>query len=321
MDELNLPDLVKALRASPVFANKCNIRPCFEAFDSLSRAFGIQNGDDAAAIPDGDGYLLLAAEGIAPSIVHENPYLAGLCSVLANINDIYAMGGRPLAMVDVIGTSTEAGALEICRGMSHNADRFKVPVVGGHYLRSESDTSVSMAILGKAKKLITSFGAKAGDSLVLISNPKGQWLDLGFWNCTLECNDADLIPNLELLPQAAELGLAVAGKDVSMAGIAGTSIMLAESSGVGVSIDLNKITPPPGVLLVPWLLAFMSYGFLLSVAPSNMGSVASHFRKHGLHATEIGKFHQDRRVFLTLGLEQAVLWDLVQHSFVGRSQS
>ncbi|MEZ4546635.1 MAG: AIR synthase related protein [Thermodesulfobacteriota bacterium] len=65
-------------------------------------------GDDAAAIKTGDGYLLLAGEGVYPPLVAENPYLAGRTSVLTNISDIYAMGGRPVAVVDVVfSNSTE----------------------------------------------------------------------------------------------------------------------------------------------------------------------------------------------------------------------
>lgn len=321
MDQLSLPTLAKALSDSAVFSNKCCIRPALESFADLSRDFGIQNGDDAAAIPDGDGYLLLAAEGITPSIVHKNPYMAGLCAVLANVNDIYAMGGRPLAMVDVIGTPDEAGAREICRGLSHNATRFRVPVVGGHVLRTQSDVSVSVAILGKARKLITSFDAKPGDRLVLVSNTEGEWLDMGFWNCTLERNDNDLVPNLEILPQAAELGLVVAGKDVSMAGIAGTTVMLAESSGVGACIDLDRIVPPRDVELIPWLLAFMSYGFILAVAPTHMDALAAIFHRRGLELTDIGSFHEERRVLVARGDEHDVLWDFKQHSFAGGAQS
>jgi AIR synthase-related protein len=321
MDELSLPELAQALGESAAFRNKCHIKPAIEAFADLGAAFGIQNGDDAAAIPDGDGFLLLAAEGIIPSMLHENPHMAGLCAVLANVNDIYAMGGRPLAMVDVIGTPDEAGAREICRGLSHNAARFRVPVVGGHVLRTQSDVSLSVAILGKARKLITSFAARPGDRLVLISNAKGQWLSQGFWNCTLECNNADLVANLEMLPQVAELGLVRAGKDVSMAGIAGTTVMLAESSGLGACIDLDRISPPQGVALVPWLLAFMSYGFVLAVDPAQVDALVGLFRRQGLDGTDIGSFHEEGRVLLARGSERAVLWDFGRSGFAGGADS
>lgn len=315
---LNLSETARSLCESQVFRNKCCIRPAIDSFAELGRAFGIQNGDDAAAIPDGEGFLLLAAEGITTPIVREDPYLAGKCAVLANVNDIYAMGGRPLAMVDVIGTPDGESAREICRGMRDNAARFRVPVVGGHLLRTTSDASVALAILGKARRLITSFDARPGDLLVLVAKARGHWLgDMGFWNCTLESDDDDLVPNLELLPLAAERGLVEAGKDVSMAGIAGTAAMLAESSRIGAAIDLDAIVPPPGVELISWLLAFMSYGFLLAASPARLDAVTSHFSGRGVCATPIGGFLEERRVLLRRGGEQALLWDFAAQPFAG----
>ena len=35
-----------------------------------------------------------------------NPYWAGYCSVLVNVNDIAAMGGKPLAMVNIMSIKT-----------------------------------------------------------------------------------------------------------------------------------------------------------------------------------------------------------------------
>lgn len=315
---VNLPELIQALRDSEVFRNKCRIRPLTETFASLSKAFGIKNGDDAAAIADGDGFLLLAAEGIAASIVRRNPYLAGKCAVLANVNDIYAMGGHPLAMVDVVGTPDGESAREICRGMRDNAARYQVPVVGGHLLRTTRDASVALAILGRAKTCITSFDARPDDHLVLVTRTGGRWLaDLGFWNCTLPEDDARLVPHLALLPLCAERGLVRAGKDVSMAGISGTAIMLAEASGVGVAIDLDRVRPPQGVALTPWLLAFLSYGFLLAVHPDRLAAVTGLFAGPGLCATPIGAFCQDRRVWLVQGTRRAALWDFDSQPFAG----
>lgn len=316
--DMTLPELVLALRGAEVLRNKSRIRPMAEIFAELSSAFGIRNGDDAAAIPDGDGYLLLAAEGITADIVRQNPYLAGKCAVLANVNDIYAMGGRPLAMVDVIGTPDEASAREMCRGMRDNAARYRVPVVGGHLLRTSLDSSVALAILGRASVCITSFDACPDDHLVLVTREHGRWLnDMGFWNCTLPEDDASLVPHLELLPRCAEARLVRAGKDVSMAGIAGTAIMLAETSHVGCLLDLDRITPPQGVPLAPWLLAFMSYGFLLAVAPDRLEAVGALFAVQGLRLTTIGAFCRERRIVLRRDTEQAVLWDFEKNPFVG----
>jgi uncharacterized protein len=65
----------------------------------------IQVGDDCAAIPDGNGYLLLAAEGLLPQFVETDPWFAGWCAVMVNVSDIHAMGGRAIALVALSGAN------------------------------------------------------------------------------------------------------------------------------------------------------------------------------------------------------------------------
>ena len=62
-------------------------------------------GDDAAVIPQQSGLLLMASEGISPSLVEREPWFAGWSSVLVNISDITAMGGKPIALVNSIWLS------------------------------------------------------------------------------------------------------------------------------------------------------------------------------------------------------------------------
>ena len=317
MDRI-LEELRDALRGSSVYCNKRHIAPVISLFAGFSESFGIRNGDDAAAIPYGDGFLLFAAEGITESLVRRNPRLAGRCAVQANVNDIYAMGGRPLAVVNVLGAPDDDTSAELCRGMHENALRYNVPMVGGHVLRTEKEAGVSVAILGKARRCMTSFDAKPGDCLLLVRRRNGAWLDeMGFWNGTLPEDDGDLLPHLELLPRCAEQGLALAGKDVSMAGISGTALMLAESSRVGVSLDVDRITPPAEAPLAAWLLAFLSYGFLLAVHPSRRDETMNLFLQAGLYVAEIGAFHLERRAWLNRGTSSSVLWDFEKEPFAG----
>ena len=126
-----------------------------------------------------------------------------------------------------------------------------------------------------------------------------------------------LVPSLELLPRAAEKELVRAGKDVSMAGIAGTTLMLAEGSGVGAVLDLDAIIPPQDVPLQEWLLAFMSYGFVLAVADDNLPATMEHFTEYGLTASIIGAFQTDKKVTLKYDGQSALLWDLTQDAFTG----
>ena len=317
----DIEQMAASLRGSGVFANKMLIDRVRTEFGADFDAWNIRNGDDASAIPDGSGgWLLLAAEGIIPDLLKTDPELAGRCAVLANINDIYAMGGRPTAMVDVIGVPDDAVLAALCKGMRDNALRFGVPIVGGH-VHAADVPSTALAILGRASRLITSFEARPGDALVLVTNLDGVWMEgSNYWNCTLPRHDAMLVRNLELVPRAAELGLVHAGKDVSMAGIAGTVTMLAEASRVGAVIDVDAVQMPEGYgpeRLEAWMRAFFSYGFVFAVDKGHLGNVRNMFHAAGLWAEAIGSFVGGSAVSLGSGERKALLQDWAVRPLTG----
>ncbi len=105
---MNVADLVAALRETRGFRHKTDIAG---VMSSLARhlprgtsdpAQAVAIGDDCAAIADGDGYLLFAIEGMVSDFVRDMPWFAGYSSVMVNVSDIYAMGGRPIAVVDAL---------------------------------------------------------------------------------------------------------------------------------------------------------------------------------------------------------------------------
>jgi selenophosphate synthetase-related protein len=75
-------------------------------------------GDDTAAIPDGDGYLLFAIEGFLNELVAADPWFAGYCGVMVNLSDIAAMGGRPTAIVDAVWSNGLEAAEQILDGLA-----------------------------------------------------------------------------------------------------------------------------------------------------------------------------------------------------------
>jgi len=322
LNKLSLSELVEKIHNSQSFKSKRNIQLPSEIFANVKSKHAIWNGDDAAAIPDGESYLLLAAEGIIPSLIEANPYLAGRSAVLANVNDIYAMGGRPVAMVDVITSCDSKVTEEICRGIKDNANRFGVPLVGGHTIATNSAPSLALAILGKAKKLISSFDALPGDLLALVYNPDGEWMEkFGFWNSTGKRDDSLLIGDRELLPKAAETGLVIAGKDVSFSGIAGTALMLAEASKCGLMLDL-EIMPKPEckVEMNEWLTAYFSFGFLLAVKEEKFSRLEDMFRERSLKMASIGCFTKSSSVFMKQEKESVLLWDWAKKPYFGFSK-
>jgi len=315
-----MKDLIKNLHFSPqlkdktAIANIWNYLPDYAVIDGKS----VYLGDDAAAIENKGEYLLFAAEGVFQPLLKSDPYLAGRTSVLTNISDIYAMGGRPVAILDVLFSSSDKQIKEVLSGIYDNSTRYGVPVVGGHLNSDSKESALSVSILGKAKKLLTSFNAKDGDDLLIVTSAKGKFVaDNNFWDSSSELTSDELLNQLEILPQIAEQGLADAAKDISMAGSIGSILMLLECSKKGAEIFTDEITIPPGVSLEKWLLTFPSYGFVLSVRPENSSKVQEKFEKHGLLCEKIGNVTADKKIFFIINGNKELFWDLNTHSYIG----
>jgi AIR synthase-related protein len=277
----------------------------------------ILNGDDAAALPNGDGYTLFAAEGMRAEFVASDPWFCGFCSVLVNVNDVAAMGGRPWAVVDVLFLGEE-GAERVLEGMVAASEALGVPVVGGHTTRVSGATSLAVAVLGRAQRLIASETARPGQVLVAAIDLKGTFRGSGGnFNAATTAPHRQLRAQLAVLPELAESGLVGAGKDISMAGTCGTTLMLLEASGTGAVLDLECIPSPPHVEPLRWLTAFPSFGFVLAVEPEQVEAVCGRFDTVGVAAAAIGELTDTRRLELRSGAEREIYWDLREHALTG----
>jgi AIR synthase-related protein len=316
----SLAALADALRATRGFAHKRDIRGVMDilARHGAAGTPAIPVGDDCAAIPDGDGYLLFAIEGFLNEFVASAPWFAGYCGVMVNVSDIYAMGGRPLAVVDALWSRDGDAAEPILAGLAEAARTYAVPLVGGHSNRRCDREQLSVAILGRASKLLTSFDAQPGHHLVAAIDLRGRFEEpYAYWNASTGAEPARLRGDLELLPVLAEDGLCGAGKDISMAGVLGTALMLLECSRAGAVIDVDAIPRPDGVPLLRWLTAFPSYGFLLSVSDAALDQVLDRFTARGIACASIGRVTAGGAVTLRRGADTALLWDLDQEPLIG----
>ena len=333
-----LEDLVAALRASRGFRHKRDIGAVLPRLDDTAAAgqTAIPNGDDCAVPPDpaGDGHLLLAIEGLVQDFVEAMPWFAGYSAVMVNLSDIAAMGGRPMAVVDALWSTDQGHAAELLAGMRAASQRYGVPLVGGHTNLQSARGQLAVAVLGRARRLISSFAARPGDRLLMAIDLRGQWQGTQpFWNASTEAPGQRLRGDLALLPILAEAGLCDAGKDISMAGVLGTALMLLECSQVGARIALDRLPRPecvpgwdvPGDAAegarLRWLCAFPSYGYLLSVRAAQVDAVIARFAAREIACAEIGEVLAGRRLELTLTdtaghLQKADLWDLAAEPFI-----
>ncbi len=272
----------------------------------------VRLGDDCAAIlnPSGSGYLLFAAEGMADSMVEDDPWFAGYSAVMMNLSDVAAMGGRPVAVTDILWTPTGEISTTIWEGMQAAALAYGVPIVGGHTSRACSGKAMlGAAVLGHAGDcLITSFDAKPGDKLVLAVDLHGGYRgEKPFWDASTTAAPERLRADLELLPSLAEKGLCRAGKDIGNGGIIGTLAMLCHCSGVGAVLDLEDLPCPMDAEIERWLVSFPSYGYLLAISPEDVESTKSHFTATRITCREIGRFNETPGISITVGGDSAEL--------------
>ncbi len=312
-----IDQLAERLRRSRGLAAKSDIATVAASL-GLSGTDAIPVGDDCAAIPDGDGFTLFAIEGFMNEFVAADPWFAGWCGVMVNISDIAAMGGRPLAVVNAIWADGAGNASPVLDGMKAASKAFGVPIVGGHTNIRTDRRQFAVAILGRAKQLLTSFDAAPGDRLIAAIDLRGRYREpFANWEAATDAPIHRLRGDLELLPAIAEAGLSKAAKDISQGGLIGTAVMLAECSGVGVSIDIASIPKPDGVDLERWLQTFPSFGYLLSVRPDRVDETLARFRARDIAADAIGEIKAGTTVSIHDGAVDEVIWDFSREPLIG----
>ncbi|MET0795221.1 MAG: sll0787 family AIR synthase-like protein [Polyangiaceae bacterium] len=314
----SLEALTRELRGRAELDLKRDIQVAARAFGRSTQsawfptATPILNGDDAAALPDGEGYTLFAAEGMRSEFLAADPWFCGFCSVMVNLNDIAAMGGRPWAITDVLfmGSGENERVLE---GMVAASEAFGVPIVGGHTSRVAGASFLAVSVLGKAKRLISGHAARPGQTLLVAVDLRGAFRGMGGnFNAASTASPEQLRRQLGLLPELAEAGLVSAGKDISMAGVCGSLLMMLETSHVGARLDLSKLPAPPQVEAFRWLNAFPSFGFVLSVEPDEVAEVCVRFAAAGVACAAVGEVTAEPRLELVSGKERALYWDLAE---------
>src|SRR5438445_7154462 len=171
----NLQAIVAAVREHPGIRNKA---PIALVADVLGRSdWQGGPGDDGAVVAAGDTTLVVGGEALWPPFVAADPFGAGIAAVLANVNDLAAMGAEPLAVVDTVVASEEV-ARRALEGMRHASALYRVPVVGGHLTLADGPPSISAFGLGRAGKTVLSARrAEPGQALVAAVCTQGTMRD------------------------------------------------------------------------------------------------------------------------------------------------
>ncbi len=132
---------------------------------------GTETCDDAAVYRLTDELALVLTVDYFTPIV-DDPYAFGQIAAANSLSDVYAMGGRPIAMLSIVGFPKDKLPLgilgEILKGGAEKGREAGVSVVGGHSI-DDAEPKVGYAVAGLVHpaRVWKNVGARPGDALVL----------------------------------------------------------------------------------------------------------------------------------------------------------
>ncbi|MGZ4338673.1 MAG: selenide, water dikinase SelD [Gaiellaceae bacterium] len=225
----------------------------FVPADSENLLVGLDPADDAAVYKLDDDRALVFTIDFFPPIV-DDPDDFGVIAATNALNDVFAMGGKPLLALSVAALPEELPT-EVVRAIFDGADRqvreAGAILAGGHTIR-DSEPKYGLAVVGTVAPdgIWPKAGARPGDALYL-TKPLGTALVLGGakrgladpaeavrWMRTLNRDAADLLR--ALTPNAVT--------DITGFGLAGHAHEMASLSGVRIVLDASRLPALPGAL-------------------------------------------------------------------------
>ncbi|HLF60089.1 MAG TPA: AIR synthase related protein [Acidimicrobiia bacterium] len=249
-------------------------------------------GDDGALISPNGGQIVVGCEAMFPPFVAADPWGAGFAAVLANVNDLVAMGAIPLGILDTIVGPAPIAEL-VLGGMKEASTMYQVPIVGGHLTVHDGPASVSAFGIGEATAVLSVRNVRPGQAILLACSLDGTMRDDFPFFASFDARRDRMAGDVRIFAGLAASGGAVAAKDVSMAGLLGSLAMLLEARQAGAVVELDSIPVPNGVALEHWLISFPAYAFLLCTDLDRAEMCRAPFVDRGLTCEQIGVVTDD----------------------------
>ena len=211
---------------------------------------GAATADDAGVYRiDRDRALVQTVDFFTPIV--DDPFVYGQIAAANALSDVYAMGGRPLTAMNLLGVPTDVVPPKvinaILRGGASKVKEAKCALVGGHTIRNpEPVYGLAVTGLVNPRRMITNTGARPGDWLIL-TKPLGTGIvTTGIKRAlagrgTIQKAVASMCALNVVGAELAEGGLVRAGTDVTGYGLLGHVGSICRASGVGAEIDATRV--------------------------------------------------------------------------------
>jgi selenide, water dikinase len=181
----------------------------------------------------------------------DDPFAYGQIAAANALSDVFAMGGRPLTALNIMGFPTDLispkTVAAILRGGSAKAAEAGCAIIGGHTIRNpEPIYGVAVTGVVDTRNLMTNARAKPGDVLVL-TKPLGTGIvttaiKRRLSSRTLEKKTIALMSKINSVgAKLAERKLARAATDITGFGLMGHLASMCRASGVSALIDPKRV--------------------------------------------------------------------------------
>ena len=218
---------------------------------------GISTADDAGVFLLRDGLALVQTVDLLTPMV-EDPYTFGRIAAANSLSDVYAMGGTPLTVLNIVGfpgPMDKRVLAEILRGGQDTVTESGAVIAGGHTF-NEKEIKFGLSVTGTIdpKRIVTNAAARVGDVLVL-TKPLGCGV---FAQAMMTQDEVD--PELyqaatrsmmQLNKTASEIMLVCdvhSATDITGYGFLGHAQEMAQGSGVRLRFTASAIPLLPKVL-------------------------------------------------------------------------
>jgi cysteine desulfurase NifS/selenium donor protein len=217
---------------------------------------GTDTADDAAVYRIDEKTAIVQTVDFFTPVV-DDPFQFGAIAAANSLSDIYAMGGRPLFALSIVGFPSNRLPIDvlqdILRGASAKAEEAGIAIIGGHTV-DDTEPKFGLAVSGiiDPDNVITNRNAKPGDVLILTKPIGTGIMATALKQGLLEKEQADLLmETMAALNRAGAEAMQDVGvnacTDVTGFGLLGHLLEMVNGSQTSAEIEAERVRLLPGV--------------------------------------------------------------------------
>ncbi|NQT96830.1 MAG: selenide, water dikinase SelD [Candidatus Marinimicrobia bacterium] len=225
--------------------------------DDANILVGTDTADDAAVYRIDDNTAIIQTVDFFTPIV-DDPYQFGAIAAANSLSDVYAMGGKALFALNVVGFPSNRLPMSVLEaillGAQDKAAEAGIAIIGGHTV-DDTEPKFGLAVTGiiHPNKIVANVGAQPGDALILTKPIGTGILSTALKRGLLEPDQAAVLTETmaALNKFAAEAMQAVgvnACTDITGFGLLGHLLEMMKGSKLSAEIDSSAIPFLPGAV-------------------------------------------------------------------------